>query len=287
MIDDPNQTILQRMFAPAMMPVEQEVTERISMPKSKKPLNTGYGFFPTGGQNMFGVESLDLPDKWVTGLGLLASMAGPEGKKKIAKSAAKGGASILQGLYKKSQKKLYEAEKAGEKIHTLYRGVDDWYRGEMVKDGRFISKGSEIAPHFKQGQNWKGKKRDFIRGEDLFYTINNPEYASKYGKFYTGNFSKVPETKKGRLLEFHVPESYIKNTDAYDLWGDKLLRDLDTDNSPGQYHFHGYDQIAAFLGGLPKEFLQKVYKYGDEVPFRNMYRLPLKGKYPEYKTGVK
>ena len=71
MIDDPNQTILQRMFAPAMMPVEQEVTERISMPKSKKPLNTGYGFFPTGGENMFGVESLDLPDKWVTGLGLV------------------------------------------------------------------------------------------------------------------------------------------------------------------------------------------------------------------------
>jgi hypothetical protein len=95
----------------------------------------------------------------------------------------------------------------------------------------------------------------------------------------------MPPTTKGRLLEFHVPESYIKKSDVYDLWGEKLLANLNVSNSPGQYHFLDYDQIASFNKGLPKDFLQKVYKYGDEVLFRDTYRLPLKGKYPEYKVG--
>mgnify|MGYP003109045262 CR=1 FL=1 len=78
-------------FAPAMMDIQDEVAERVNIPRPEKPENTGYGFFPTGGQNMFGVESWDLPDKWVTGLGLLAGMVDPGGggKKVVSKVASK------------------------------------------------------------------------------------------------------------------------------------------------------------------------------------------------------
>ena len=76
-------------FAPAMMNIQDEVAERVNIPRPEKVDNTGYGFFPTGGQNMFGVESLDLPDKWVTGLGLLAGVGLDGGKRAASKVAGK------------------------------------------------------------------------------------------------------------------------------------------------------------------------------------------------------
>ena len=66
-------------------------------------------------------------------------------------SAALSGLSAIPvvGQFVTSQRLLKAAERSGEKFHTVYRGVDKWHKGKMIKDGKFVSGGSRIGPHFK------------------------------------------------------------------------------------------------------------------------------------------
>ena len=59
-----------------------------------------------------------------------------------------GAALPFVGQYIAAQRMLFKAKKSGEKIHKLYRGVDQWYPGRMVQDGMHVSEGTRVGPHF-------------------------------------------------------------------------------------------------------------------------------------------
>ena len=176
-----------------------------------------------------------------------------------------GAAAPIVGQYVAGQRMLKKAHESGDTIHKIFRGVDNWYQGKMVKDGMHVSEGARVGPHFRD----PSKK---LTAKDLFYTTTNPQHAANYGRF-----ADEWNTKKGVLLEFHVPESYIRNVDVFDMHGNKLLKDSRNPASPGHYHFGDYNQVAVFAKGLPKEFLTKVHKYGDEAVSPKGLVLPLKG----------
>ena len=173
-----------------------------------------------------------------------------------------GAALPFVGQYIAAQRMLFKAKKSGEKIHKLYRGVDQWYPGRMVQDGMHVSEGTRVGPHFSD----PSRK---LTVKDLMYTTADPQKAANYGRFADkwGNTDGV-------LLEFHVPESYLRKIDGFDMHGNRLFTD-DT-------HFASYDQVAVFSKGIPKDFLTKVYKHGYKLPLEGdllyKHELPTSGK---------
>ena len=101
--------------------------------------------------------------------------------------AALSAASILPVIGEmKAIKKL--AQKSGEKMVTLYRGVDKWFPGQMVEKGHFVGGGQHLGK--AEGINPKG-----------LWVTTSKEYASReaFGQ-------KAPI-----LLKFEVPESFFKS----------------------------------------------------------------------------
>jgi hypothetical protein len=146
--------------------------------------------------------------------------------------AALSAASMLPiaGQYIAAQKALKKAQDAGEKIITVYRGVDKWHPGSMVKNGRFVGGGKYLGEYESQHlKNW-GKG---INKNDAWVTTKK-EYA-------TGEYMKGKPVRE-ILLEFHIPESIYKKN---------FLR---TGILQG-------DAVGIFSQGVPKEFLTKVHKY--------------------------
>jgi len=113
------------------------------------------------------------------------------------------------------------AKEAGEEMVTVYRGVPEWFKGKMVKEGKFIG-GDKYSPM-------------------KIFVTRTKKAAHEYGG-YTGKGRRIfPE---GRTLEFEVPESFFnKHAKIY-------YKDLaDTPH-----------EAILFEKGLPKEFLKKVHK---------------------------
>jgi len=77
------------------------------------------------------------------------------------------------------------AKEAGEEMVTLYRGVDKWHPGEMVKEGRFVGGGKYTGGKQKQDL-WVTTRKQYATGED---------------------FGKDPRRGGRILLEFEVPKS--------------------------------------------------------------------------------
>ena len=148
-------------------------------------------------------------------------------------SAALSAAAMIPfiGQAVSAKKALKIAKKSGEKMHTLYRGTEGWHRGKMVKKGKFVG----------------GK--DF---PDMLWVTDKKSIATAYSKkapVLTGdlkttvkNMEKWANTKR-TLLEFEIPESYMK----------KNFRNVTGIDRPGQL-------TGFFQDGLPKEFLKKVYR---------------------------
>ena len=86
------------------------------------------------------------------------------------------------------KKALKVAKEAGEEMVTLYRGVDRWYPGKMVKEGKFIGGGKHLGEEAKQGL-WVTTQKQYATGEV---------------------FGKDLRKKGGILLEFEVPKSIYK-----------------------------------------------------------------------------
>ena len=126
--------------------------------------------------------------------------------------------------------------KTGRKMVTLYRGVDTWYPGRMVKNGNFI--GGETASSIGSyiGQMPKG----------TLWTTSVKQAVRPYS---LGN---------GPVLKFEVPEWYIKKFGHYKPVGNIPTETLDAINKQSKY------TVTAFPEGLPKQYLTKVYhKFGD------------------------
>ena len=73
---------------------------------------------------------------------------------------------------------------------TLYRGVDSWKQGSMVKSGKFIGGG---GLSYKYGRH----------GKDALWTTARKKLAEGYKKGWKGN--------DGVVLEFEVPTSFVEN----------------------------------------------------------------------------
>ena len=128
-------------------------------------------------------------------------------------SAALSAAAIIPfiGQTVSAKRALKIAKESGEKIHTMWRGVKKWYPGEMVKEGKFVG----------------GK--DF---PDQLWITDKKSYAKH-----------ISMEEGGVLLEFEVPESYMK---------EYFVNSTGLDRAGMRTGF--------FLEGLEKDFLIKVHK---------------------------
>jgi len=146
--------------------------------------------------------------------------------------AALSGASAIPiiGQFVAGKRALKAAKEAGEEMVTVYRGVPTWWKGKMVKDGKFIGGGKS--------------------GKHSFWTTDSKKYAASYAN----RLSKAPEYshlrdyvlkgEKSRpsILEFEMPSSWAKNN----------LRTAPVKQGGGLTYI--------FDEGIPKEFLTKVHK---------------------------
>jgi len=123
-----------------------------------------------------------------------------------------------------AKRALKIAKESGEKMVTMYRGVDKWYPGKMVKDRKFIG-----------GGKWHKGSKEFIpgatRNKEGMFTSTNKDMAEI-------NFNVPGGQANELILEFEVPKSYVSKHSKKGWYPDDVL----------------------FEQGLPKEFLKKVHK---------------------------
>ena len=124
------------------------------------------------------------------------------------------------GQMVRGKKALKVAKEAGEEMVTMYRGIDKWYPGKMVKKGKFVG-----------GERYGKGKKLWVTTDIKTADIYNP--------------SKGESGWKNIKLEFEVPLSYVKKH-----WY-KPSSYYDSRISKG---------TGFFAEGLPKEFLKKVHK---------------------------
>jgi hypothetical protein len=125
------------------------------------------------------------------------------------------------GQFAAAKRALRAARDAGEEMITVYRGVDKWHPGQMVRNGRFVGGGEYVG---------KGK----TVGKNDAWITTNKDYA-------TGEYFRGKPTRE-ILLEFEIPKK-IYNKD--------FLRT----------GIHQGDELGLYRHGVPKEFLIKVHKY--------------------------
>lgn len=136
------------------------------------------------------------------------------------------------------KKVLNAAKESGEKIITLYRGVPEWTRGQMVQSGKYVGGGQYAGKHVSARHSVKTAERgidseDFVKS---LWVAEDMDVAKAYmlGKNQT----------KGKLLKFEVPESYFNK------------HFVQTGLTKGK-------KVGLFPDGLPKGFITKVHKHGE------------------------
>jgi hypothetical protein len=140
-----------------------------------------------------------------------------------------------------AKKALRFAKEAGEEMVTLYRGIPDWFPGEMVKEGKFVSPqnlqyyGQKIPQPSKKGI-FVGTSIDVVEG-----------YSRPRGKF---NMMTGKRTKPA-ILEFEVPKSWFDKKLEKRKLLEKYYKETTVEGEVGEYWIDG---------GIPKEFLKKVHK---------------------------
>ena len=128
-----------------------------------------------------------------------------------------------------AKRALKIAKESGEEMVTLYRGVDQWFPGKMVKDRKFVGAGAHgfgYATAKDIGLNrktlWTSRSRDYVE---------QPKYVGRGSEKIT--------------LEFEVPKSYVeKHAHRHAVTGEVTGGGMET----------------LFEEGLPVEFLRKVHK---------------------------
>jgi len=168
-----------------------------------------------------------------------------------------------------AKRALKIAKESGEKMVTLYRGVDKWHPGRMVRQGKFKGKDRIWAGDIDAGP---------AAGGEGLYTTTNVNIARDYalskvnaakkllrsGKSSEGiltragkkDLEKIINTKEDIILEFEVPESFLKERSVKSRSFGHT-----TPHSGKTYGLNtGEGDNYIFLEGLPKAFLTKVHK---------------------------
>jgi len=145
--------------------------------------------------------------------------------------AVLSGASAIPiiGQFVAGKRALKAAKEAGEEMVTLYRGVDKWYPGSMVKDGKFIGKQYKLP-----------KSKKIIGSGKRIYATPDKDYAGFFAKHRLSTHLENSKyiNPKAVILEFEVPKSFMTK----------------------QGHTLQESREYLFEKGLPKEFLKKVHK---------------------------
>ena len=129
-----------------------------------------------------------------------------------------------------SRRALKKAKDSGEEIVTLFRAVDKWHKGSMVKKGKFV--GSNYGRY--NPNTWKD---DLPKG--TLWVADNFYQASVWAK-------KAPDGTK-TILEFEVPKKILNNMDK--------ISDLQGSGAHGKLLYN-----YGLKNGLDKGFLKKVHK---------------------------
>ena len=124
------------------------------------------------------------------------------------------------------------AKEAGEEMITLYRGVDKWFPGKMVEEGKFVGG--------KHVMTWGDRGLD----QRTIFVSKSKDFARRFAGFKA--FDEFD--KSGIILEFSVPKSYFKK------YGDQLI------HKSKEYEKLYRTKRYFFEEGIPKEFLKKVHK---------------------------
>jgi hypothetical protein len=134
-----------------------------------------------------------------------------------------------------AKRALKIARESGEEMLTLYRGIEKWYPGKMVKEGNFISPGT-----YSERMTGGGMK-------NVLYATTDPKRAYAYGDI---------------ILEFEMPKSWAAKSG-------KMKGPLRKGKSPweqGSNPIVDFDMAewgsknVMFEEGIPKAFLKKVHK---------------------------
>jgi hypothetical protein len=99
-------------------------------------------------------------------------------------SAALSAAAMIPfvGQAVSTKKALKVAKESGEEMVTMWRGVEKWHQGTMVKKGKFIGGGDYVDPKYKKGL-WISERKDVG--------------------------ANIASVEGGVLLEFEIPKSYV------------------------------------------------------------------------------
>ena len=100
-------------------------------------------------------------------------------------SAALSAAAMIPfiGQTVSAKRALKIAKESGEEMVTMWRGVEKWHKGTMVKRGKFVGGGDYIDPKYKEGL-WITEHRDMAEN--------------------------IAGVEGSVLLKFEIPKSYIE-----------------------------------------------------------------------------
>ena len=132
------------------------------------------------------------------------------------------------------------AKESGEEMVTVYRGIQQWHKRDMIKKGKFVGGGSikeEGGKKIKNTAIWVADKREYSH----LYTKN----WTGWGEHRSWKMDYLGEKyrKRGYVLEFEMPKSYFdKFSEEIIMWGGQKNKRI------------------IFQEGIPKEFLKKVHK---------------------------
>ena len=191
--------------------------------------------------------------------------------------AAISGASMvpIAGQFVAVGKVLKIARKT-EGTTKIYRGVDKWHRGKMVKNGNFVGGGGPAVgarryDMFKtippKGSMYGSSSFDFAN-EYAHININNYKHQLRFLK--SNNMAPLKQKElttlinkgPGPVLEFELPNSWLKKNSIKSKGDISVGRQVPskTVETPLYKKTDIEAPTYAFPNGIPKEFLIKVHK---------------------------
>ena len=138
----------------------------------------------------------------------------------------------MVGQLVSAKRALKAAREAGEEFITVYRGVPKWFKGKMVKEGKFVG-------NYDRGS---------ASTKDFFHTSMSTEVSKRYGR-----------DSGGVLLEFKIPKSYVIKH-GKSLGGHESMTKAKLDFLNKWPELRNTRASHIIFEGLPKEFLKKVHR---------------------------
>ena len=138
-----------------------------------------------------------------------------------------------------AKRALKIAKESGEEMLTVYRGVEKWYPGQMVKEGSFVSPGT-----FSERMTKGGVK-------NVLYATSDPKRAYAYGDV---------------VLEFELPRSWVEQSGRMKGPLKRQVYEYGSEGPPiVKFDMEKWgSKNIMFEEGIPKAFLRKVHE-GSEL----------------------